>query len=119
MSETIYIRPIARRNHLVFTLAGGLAFVTALFLLKTGFKLPASILLMVSLSLVLFGISKWLEPEYSLVFTADGLHWKLKQGDLFFEWKNIIDLVPLHINKGTGDIELHYIGLKLWDIASD
>jgi hypothetical protein len=117
MPDIIAIRPIARRNHLVFTLAGGLLIVGAIISLKMGAKLPASILVIIGLSLVLFGISKWLEPKQSLELSPQGLRWSLKHGDLFFTWDNIIDLVPLHVNKGQGNVELHYIGLKLWDLT--
>ncbi len=117
MPNPVSIRPIARRNHLVFTLAGCVTLLAALVTLQFGVKLPASILLIVGLSLTLFGISKRLEPEYSLHLNSEGMRWSLKQGELFFSWSNIIDLTPLHINKGQGDIELHYIGLKLWDLS--
>ncbi len=117
MPRPVSIRPIARRNHIVVTLAGGMALVGALVALQLGVKLPASILLIIGISLILFGISKWLEPEFSLHFDERGMRWSLKQGELFFNWNNIIDLTPLHINKGRGDIELHYIGLKLWDLS--
>lgn len=113
----IKIRPMSRRNHLVFTLFGAIAILVALGLQQHGYKLPGLILLLIGFAVLLLGFFKWREPEYSFELNDQFFTWHLKFGSLRIPWDNVVDLRALTINKGQGKTELHYLGLKLWDLS--
>ncbi|WP_164503560.1 DUF2982 domain-containing protein [Pleionea sediminis] len=115
MIDKISIKPIARRNHLIFTLVGIVFLTTSLVLQQFGIKLPAYLLMLVGFVLFIFGIFKWQEPKTSLELSSSGIIWFHKFGSVLIEWDNLIDLVPLRINSSSGYKELHYIGVKVWD----
>lgn len=116
-SAPIQIRPMSRRNHLVFTLLGIVGIVTSLILQQQGIKLPAYLLLLAAFVLLVFGIFKWQEPEISIELTEQHFCWHFKYGSLQIPWSNIVDIRPLRVNKGQGQTDLHYLGLKLWDLT--
>ena len=115
--KPIKIRPMSRRNHLVFTLFGALAVGISLGLQQHGYKLPGLILLLIGFAVLLLGFFKWREPEFSFELNDQFFIWHLKYGSIEIPWHNIINLQTLAVNKGQGKTELHYIGLKLWDLS--
>ena len=116
-TSPIQIKPMSRRNHLVFTLLGLIGVITSLILQQHGIKLPAYLLLLASFVFLVFGIFKWQEPEVSLELTEQHFCWHFKYGSLLIPWSNIVDVRPLRVNKGQGQTDLHYLGLKLWDLT--
>ncbi len=117
MIERLQFKPIARRNHLAFSLIGILSIISALVFQQFEIKLPGYLLMLLGFVFLLFGIFKWQEPPISLELNQQGLIWYHKFGLVTLDWDNIIDIVPLQVNKGQGQIELHYIGIKVWDRA--
>ncbi len=117
MIERLQFKPIARRNHLAFSLVGLLSIISALILQQFEIKLPGYILMLFGFLFFLFGVFKWQEPPISLELNEQGLIWYHKFGVITLDWENIIDIVPLQVNKGQGQTELHYFGIKVWDRA--
>ncbi|MEE4245660.1 MAG: DUF2982 domain-containing protein [Kangiellaceae bacterium] len=107
---------MARRNHLAFIIAGLLLLIANLLLLKWETGLLPLFMTLVAISLVLFGIAKYYEPQVSFTLSPECLQWHLKYGDVKIPWDDIVDLTGLKVNTKRGDSELHYIGLKLWQL---
>lgn len=117
MSSAQYsVRPLAKRNGLVFCLAGVGIIVLALLMRLTAIDLPWqvwAIVLAFSGFLLLLGVAKITEPEVSLLITPSDIRYLHRRGTWRVDWDNIVRFDVPRVHRGLDLEDLPYVGIRI------
>ncbi|WP_017445005.1 DUF2982 domain-containing protein [Gayadomonas joobiniege] len=118
VEQAIYIRSDTQKHGYTLSLAGGLALVTAIILymeLAQQARLPLIFLMACAFIMLILGVFKLQEPEYSFMLNNDGLYYQHLRGFLYIDWQNVQRIGIPTIRQGFDHTELSYIGFRLVD----
>ncbi|MGI2170566.1 DUF2982 domain-containing protein [Shewanella sp. MF05960] len=115
MTDELLISPFSKRNGITLTILGAVSLLTSLIVFigfGSLFALGMMFFALGSVSLIL-GVAKVYQPAVSFKFTAEGVAFFHRRGQVFIEWDNIQRLDNVRVNQSMELIELPYIGVKL------
>ncbi|BDX08183.1 DUF2982 domain-containing protein [Planctobacterium marinum] len=114
-SETINIRPVAKRNGLTSLVIGaGLFFVAiAMFkLLPNDLNIFAIAVTSAAIVMLLLGYLKMREPEHSLSISKEQIHYQHRNGHWQLAWQNIQRIDIPKVSLGLEQKNLTLVGIR-------
>ena len=115
-SETIHIRPIAKRNGLTTLVIGGGLFIVAiaLFRLLPGeLNIFAIAVTSAALVMLLLGYLKIREPEHSLSISKEQIHYQHRNGRWQLAWQNVQRIDIPKVSLGLEQKNLTLVGIRV------
>ena len=118
--KIIRIKAASKGNGLTTLLLG----IVALFI---GFSLlgvvPQQFILVaigfIALGIIagVIGFFKIKEPDYSVIFTEDGIHYQHRHGNWVIAWNNLQRVDAPRVTRGVEQVDLSMVGFKIKDYA--
>lgn len=115
-NKVINIRPNSKRNaSLLLFLGSVLIVVLMLFsiLFWQDFKLQITFLLLASFIVLLSGLLKYFEPQFSFSITPDFILYNHRKGHWQILWQDIIRVGDVKADVKGEHVQLPYVGIKL------
>lgn len=81
------------------------------------FQLPLLFIYLSALVTFITGVAKYLQPQYSLYITPDGIKYQHRYGQWHINWQQIQRISLINETYGLQSIQLPYIGIRLLDLS--
>lgn len=107
-------------HHAIFLLLTGFTLLLITLLVSQhywhSFKLVLIFIFLVALVVIITGVAKYLQPQFSYFITPQKLEYKHIYGKWQLAWQQIQAIKPIREVYGIDTIDLPYIGIRLVDL---
>lgn len=109
-------------HHAIFLMLTAfiIVFTTLAFSQGSGRQFQLVIIFLYLCALVIFitGLAKYLEPQYSLSITPNGIKYQHRYGQWQINWSQIQRISLINETFGLNNVQLPYIGIRLLELST-
>ncbi len=109
-------------HHAIFLMLTALIIAVSTFFISQGywrqFQLVIIFIYLCALVILITGLAKYLEPEYSLCLSPNGIKYQHRYGQWKIDWLQVQRIALINETFGLTNIQLPYIGIRLTQLSS-